>query len=72
MSPAERKFSNMETGLTRAQCLVRVLRDVCDCGPDNVDPVFWGGIYIIVGEAETALDAAHAVWSEAHALAVSE
>ena len=21
MSPAERKFSNMETGLTRAQCL---------------------------------------------------
>ena len=70
MTPAERKFSHIETSLMRAQCLVRVLRDFCETGRGDVDPVLWGGIYIIVGEAETALDAAAAIWFEAHALAV--
>ena len=70
MTPAERKFSSVETSLMRAQSLVRVLRDVCDGGLNNVDLVLWGGIYMIVGEAEKALDAAVATWSEAHALAV--
>ncbi|MGI3902553.1 MAG: hypothetical protein ACRYGP_16505 [Janthinobacterium lividum] len=65
MTPAERKFSDVETGLMRAQCLVRVLRDVCDCGPDNVDPVFWGGIYIMIGEAEAAINEAAETWTKA-------
>ena len=69
MSPAERKFCNVEGGLTRAQCLVRVLRDLLD-GPARIDDrVFWGGLYIIVCEAETSLDAAAEVWTEAHGLA---
>ena len=72
MTPAERKFASVEGGLTRAQCLVRALRDLCASSLDNVDPVLWSGIYIIVGEAETALDAAHATWSEAHALAADQ
>ena len=69
MSPAERKFSRIEGGLSRAQCLVRALRELCEGGHDNIDAVLWGGIYIIVGEAETAIDEAHAFWSEAHKLA---
>ena len=71
MTPAERKFSDVETGLLRAQCLIRVLRDFCETGRGDVDPILWGGIFIIVGEAETAVDAAVGVWSEAHALAVA-
>ena len=72
MTPAERKFSQIENDLTRAQALVRVLRHVTDCGMDAVDPVLWGGIYIIVGEAETALDAAANTWSAAHKLAADQ
>lgn len=69
MTPAERKFSDVESGLLRAQCLVRVLRDVCDCGPDNVDEVFWGGVYIMIGEAEDALNEAAETWHAAHKIA---
>ncbi len=69
MSPAERKFSDVEGELMRAQCLVRALRGLCDGKLDKVDPVLWGGIYIIACEAETALDTAAIVWTEAHEMA---
>ncbi len=69
MTPAERKFSNVEGGLTRGQSLVRVLREVCACGLKDVDLVLWNGIYALVCEAETSLDAASEVWTEAHKLA---
>ena len=72
MTPAERKFASVEAGLMRAQCLVRALRDLCDCGLDNVDPALWGGIYIIIGEAESAVDAAADLWTEGHKLAVGK
>ena len=56
----------------RAQCLIRVLRDFCEGGRSDVDPVLWGGLYIIVGEAETAVDEAAATWTAAHELVVAE
>ena len=35
------------------------------------DEVFWGGVYIIVGEAEDALNDAAKTWHAAHALAMA-
>ena len=72
MSPAERKFCQIEPTLMRAQSLLRVLRNVCETGPDGVDPVLWGGIYVIVGEAETSIDEAADIWKAAHKMSVGE
>ncbi|WP_237478203.1 hypothetical protein [Lichenibacterium dinghuense] len=60
MTPAERKFSESEAGLLRAQCLARVLRHATDGSVDVVDDVLWSGAYFTVCEIETALDAATA------------
>ena len=69
MTSAERKFSDIEAALSRARCLSRVLRHVTDCGHDATDPELWGGVYIIAGDIETALDEAATCWTAAHKLA---
>ena len=73
MTPAERKFSGVEGGLTRARCIVRVLRELTSTSLlTDTDPVFRDGIYVMIAEADQALDAALDVWNEAHDLASGE
>ncbi len=73
MTPAERKFSGLEGGLTRARCIVRVLRELTASSLlKDDDSVFRDGIYIMIAEADQALDAAVEVWTEAHALTKSQ
>ena len=71
MTPAEYKFSDVEGGLMRAQSLVRVLRNVFECGPDNADSVFWGGVHVLVNEADSALNEAAENWTQAHDAAIA-
>ena len=68
MTLAERKFFDIEGGLMRAKCLVRVLLEVCDGGRNYVDPVLSDGVYVLIGEVETAIDEAAQKWTEGSAL----
>ena len=69
MTPAERKFADIEGGLMRARCLVRLLRELCDGGNTTADTEVWGGMYIVACEAEDALKKATAIWTEGFKLA---
>ncbi len=70
MTPAEHRFSDVEGGLMRARCLVRVLREFCSSALlSDDDPVFRDGLYVLIVEADQSLNEAAESWTRAHTLA---